>query len=102
LTDIQPLLQRIGSVSFDRYIDIQGHTDDTGSNVLNWRLSSERALSMLQFMEQYELSNAGIRLIAYADTQPLISIDGLTEDRLAAARKANRRISLLIHRRMME
>jgi flagellar motor protein MotB len=99
LAPFLPLFARIARASQRRYVDIQGHTDDTGEPAFNWRLSADRALSMLQFLEQRGLATEGVRLIAYADTRPRRSTEGLGAAALEEARNANRRISLLIHRR---
>ncbi len=46
-----PILDKIINIVKDSsyYINIEGHTDDTGSPDLNWRLSSDRALSVISY-----------------------------------------------------
>ena len=62
----------IASGAVKRHVDINGHTDDTGSSEQNWRLSAERALAMYRYLVSgFDISEAQVRLIAYADSKPV-------------------------------
>lgn len=93
-----PVLNEIIAQSQYRYVDISGYTDNvTGNKVSNWELSSLRALSIQKYLEKNGLNTKNVRLIAYADNQPLVPYQnevGSKEDELI--RELNRRVTIII------
>lgn len=80
--------------SFDGEISVEGHTDSIPINTpqfpSNWELSSDRAISVLRFLEADGTNANRMRAIGYADTKPLQS------NASAAGRAANRRVELVL------
>lgn len=86
------LLQKVSSIVRDidaKNIEVQGHTDTTGSEEINEKLSSERAKRVADYMKtqgiQTSLDSKG-----YASRNPLTN--NLTEDN----RRLNRRVDVVI------
>lgn len=69
---------------------VVGHTDDTGSPSFNWRLSSQRALSVLSIMLKEGMSAQQLSLAGFGQYQPTASND--TPDN----RALNRRTELIL------
>ena len=73
------------------YIEIQGHTDTTGSETYNLKLSGERA----EMVKRYLNMKGGIPLhrmatIAYGETAPV------ADNKTRAGRESNRRVVLVV------
>lgn len=98
--DAFPVLEKMASLfpTLNTKISIEGHTDNlpiaTGSVYKdNWRLSSERSLSVLRyFTETAKLPAAMFKSIAYADTTPVAPNDSV------ANRQKNRRVEIIVLR----
>ena len=96
---VDPVLSAIAEAGSDRFIDIIGHTDDVPfsmRNESNWNLSADRAAALHKYFLSRGMPEDGSRLIAYADTQPLVSIQEKAGSDLEEARSLNRRVSVLI------
>jgi len=80
-------------------LQVDGHTDDVpiraGRYADNWDLSTERALSVVRYLNQQGLPANRLAAAGYGEYQPLDSAD--TED----ARRKNRRIELKITQRVI-
>ncbi|WP_010278643.1 flagellar motor protein MotB [Paenibacillus senegalensis] len=95
-----PILEKLASLfpTLDTHISIEGHTDDiplaTGSYYKdNWRLSSERSLSVLRyFTNEANLPESMFISTAYADTKPVVPN---TSDE---NRQKNRRVEIVVLR----
>ena len=72
------------------YIDVYGHTDSTGSDAYNQRLSEQRAASVASYLESRGVQSARIGTRGYGETQPIASND--TDE----GRAANRRVEIKI------
>ena len=72
------------------YIDVYGHTDSTGSDAYNQRLSEQRASSVASYLESRGVQSARIGTRGYGETQPIASND------TDAGRAANRRVEIKI------
>jgi len=73
------------------FIEIQGHTDDTGSERHNEDLGQRRADSVRRYLSrEHQLPLARMSTISYGDTLPLES----NKDR--SGREANRRVVLVV------
>lgn len=78
-------------------ISIEGHTDDTRTGRKsryrsNWELSSARSISLLKLFRKKGVKSDRLRVIAYADTKPKVSIKKLKGKALKMARAQNRRV----------
>jgi outer membrane protein OmpA-like peptidoglycan-associated protein len=72
-----------------RHILIEGHTDNTGSDLLNKALSVKRANTVAKFLTQQGVDPRRLSLKAYGATRPAVSND----DELGG-REINRRIEI--------
>nr|MDQ2647736.1 OmpA family protein [Myxococcota bacterium] len=79
-----------------RLLEIQGHTDDTGTPELNQRLSQERAAAVRAWLVEHGIDAARLRPVGYGQTRPLA--DNTTE----AGRATNRRVEFRILERKTE
>lgn len=86
-------------VSFpDHLISIQGHSDGRPISPSlqqkypsNWELSTARAASAVQVLNQSGIESDRMQAVGYADTRPLV------EETDAQSRRANRRIEVLLY-----
>ena len=80
-------------------LQVDGHTDDVpiraGRYADNWDLSTERALSVVRFLNEQGLPANRLAAAGYGEYQPLDSAD--SDD----ARRKNRRIEIKITQRVM-
>ena len=88
-----PLLDRVAEVLL-RYshlkLIVAGHTDDTGSDARNERLSLERAGAVKMYLAKKGVYPDSVRVYGYGSSQPLIN------DRTDKARAMNRRVEFRI------
>lgn len=79
---------------FSNRLRVEGHTDNipiqTPRFGSNWALSSARALSVVNMMNQRGIHDSRLRLVAYADTKPVAS------NRSIEGRSKNRRVTVTI------
>lgn len=95
-----PLLDQLAGFipTLSAQISIEGHTDNlpivSGAYFKdNWRLSSERSLSVLRyFTEVHKLPREEFQSVAYADTKPVAAND------TPANRAKNRRVEIVVLR----
>jgi outer membrane protein OmpA-like peptidoglycan-associated protein len=71
-------------------IDVYGHTDSTGSDAFNQRLSEQRAQSVTNYMVSRGVASTRIRWQGYGETQPIA--DNGTD----FGRARNRRVEIKI------
>ena len=72
------------------YLEIQGHTDSTGSDSLNQRLGEERAEAVRRFMNQHGVPLNRMSTISYGKSEPV------ADNRTRAGRSENRRVVLIV------
>ncbi|WP_322964652.1 OmpA family protein [Sphingomonas fuzhouensis] len=72
------------------YIDVYGHTDSTGSDAYNQRLSEQRAVAVADYLASRGVQPARIGTRGFGKSQPIASND--TEE----GRAANRRVEIKI------
>jgi chemotaxis protein MotB len=81
-----------------RPIHVEGHTDDVpihnGAFASNWELSSQRAINVLNALEQHGLARARMSARAFADTRPMPGAGAEAE--LEQQRLANRRVLIRV------
>jgi len=71
-------------------LDIDGHTDSTGSEQYNQQLSEARAVAVGQYLNQRGIDSRRLRIIGYGETRPIA--DNSTE----IGRQQNRRVEIRI------
>ena len=87
-----PILNTVAQVLRDFpdiTIEIQGHTDDRGSDEYNLRLSGERAASVLSYLTQQGISSGRLTARGYGETRPIET------NRTDAGRATNRRVEFV-------
>jgi outer membrane protein OmpA-like peptidoglycan-associated protein len=72
---------------------IEGHTDNTGSNILNKALSIARANAAAKFLTKRGIDPNRLTVKAYGASRPIVSNDDEIE-----GREINRRIEMIIQR----
>src|SRR5579871_1360644 len=72
------------------YLEIQGHTDSTGSKEQNMRLGEERAEAVRLFMNQQGVPLNRMATISYGATSPV------APNRTRAGRAQNRRVVVIV------
>ncbi|MCE9682836.1 OmpA family protein [Halomonas sp. M5N1S15] len=81
--------------NFEGDVSVEGHTDSipiaTAQFPSNWELSSARAIAVLRYLSELDVSTERLRAVGYAETRPLKS------NETAEGRAANRRVELLLH-----
>ena len=70
---------------------IEGHTDNTGSDLLNKALSVKRANTVAKFITRRGVEPTRLALEAYGATRPLVSNDDERE-----GREINRRVEITL------
>jgi peptidoglycan-associated lipoprotein len=82
---------RVKGLTDQYFVEIQGHTDDTGGEKYNEELGQDRADAVRRYLSrQHQLPLARMSTISYGDTLPLES--NKTRD----GRSANRRVVLVV------
>jgi outer membrane protein OmpA-like peptidoglycan-associated protein len=74
----------------DAIIQIEGHTDDSGSERQNALLSKQRAQAVADHLMEREIEAARIRVIGHGEQRPIADND------TAEGRSANRRVEIVI------
>ena len=72
------------------YLEIQGHTDSTGSDAANHRMGEERAEAVRLFMNQHGVPLNRMSTISYGKDDPVAS------NKTRAGRAQNRRVVLIV------
>lgn len=86
-------VQRVADALIDnpgRRVEIEGHTDSTGAENYNLRLSEERAASVRQALVEAGVSSDQISARGYGESYPIATNDS------QAGRQQNRRVELII------
>lgn len=72
------------------YVEIQGHTDATGSKETNYRLGEERAEAVRRYLNEHGVALNRISTISYGADAPA------APNKNRAGRQANRRVVLIV------
>lgn len=94
--DSYPELDRISDTMKENpnlVIEVQGHTDNVGSNESNLKLSQDRAEAVRKYLLSKKIQAARVTSVGYGETKPIATND--TED----GRAQNRRVQLAIVRK---
>ena len=83
--------QKIKGLDKGVYLEIQGHTDDTGGTDYNDQLGQQRAEAVRRYLSrQHKLPLGRISTISYGDTDPVAS------NKTAKGRSQNRRVVIVV------
>jgi outer membrane protein OmpA-like peptidoglycan-associated protein len=74
----------------DIHVEVDGYTDNTGSPLLNERLSQERAASVQSYLTQQGVPASSIAIHGFGEANPIASND------TASGRQQNRRVELVV------
>jgi len=72
------------------YVEVQGHTDATGSSEYNYRLGEERADAVRRYLNQQGVALNRIGSVSYGKDQPAAPND------TRAGRAQNRRVVVIV------
>jgi len=89
-TRLMDLVQKLKSENRNVYLEIQGHTDSTGSAAVNKRLGAERAEAVRLFMNRQGVPLNRLSTISYGQDNPVAP--NLTK----AGRAQNRRVVVVV------
>ncbi|HEY4088898.1 MAG TPA: OmpA family protein, partial [Bryobacteraceae bacterium] len=73
------------------HLTVEGHTDSTGSDDYNQKLSERRADSVLEYLVSNGISSGNIEAHGYGKTRPVATND------TAAGRQQNRRVEMVVN-----
>jgi OOP family OmpA-OmpF porin len=88
-----PTLNRVAELLIQKNFSLKlaGHTDNTGSNALNMRLSKARAESVRTYLVAQGANPSRIEATGYGEEQPIAS------NKTAAGRQKNRRVEFTLY-----
>ena len=89
-TRLMDFVQKLKTENKNVYLEIQGHTDSTGSKALNMRLGGERADAVRLFMNQQGVALNRMSTISYGDTAPI------APNTTKEGRAQNRRVVVIV------
>lgn len=84
-------LARVLNKYKDTNVLVEGHTDNTGSDDYNQKLSEERAGSVANFLKMQNVLGGRITTIGYGESQPV------ADNETASGRQQNRRVEIAIY-----
>lgn len=87
---LQDFVQKLKTDNRNVYVEIQGHTDATGSEAANQRLGEERAEAVRLFMNQQGVALNRMSTISYGSKSPVAS------NKTRAGRAQNRRVVVIV------
>lgn len=73
-----------------RKLRVEGHTDDSGNDAKNLKLSEQRAASVMKFLTDAGIEAERLESQGYGETAPI------TSNKTKAGREANRRVEFMI------
>ena len=90
VTLVRDLLAKLKADNKNVYVEVEGHTDNTGDTKHNYNLGIERAEAVRRFMAAEGIPLHRIGVISYGETMPIG--DNATAD----GRSMNRRVVILV------
>lgn len=84
------IAEALNGATWIHQVQVEGHTDATGSSAYNQRISHERAKAVAEHLTMLGVAPARVTFIGYGETRPIASND------TAEGRAMNRRISFTI------
>jgi len=91
-SEIDQLLAKLKSDNQPVYLEIQGHTDNSGSADFNQRLGAERAEAVRQHLARAGVPLHRMATISYGESAPM------ADNSSAQGRSQNRRVQLVVMR----
>jgi len=89
---LDAFVQRLITENKGVYIEIQGHTDNTGSDVVNQALGQKRAEAVMMYLyKQYRIPLHRMSVVSLGSSMPIA--DNGTRD----GRSQNRRVEILVY-----
>ena len=85
LNDIVDLMNKIPEAN----LEVQGHTDNKGSEKKNLKLSETRAKAVVKYLNKKGIDSSRLRAVGYGSEKPIADNDD------AAGRAQNRRVELV-------
>ena len=79
-------------------LEVQGHTDDVGTDEKNQRLSSDRAEAVVKYLVSKGVEMSRLSAKGYGESVPLADCAALKGARLDACRAKNRRVEFKIEK----
>jgi len=96
----EPLLEDVAYIlnmfPYIKLVEVQGHTDDVGSESSNQKLSDARAGAVKEFLTAQGVAETRLLAIGYGETTPLVP------EKTSAARAENRRVQFIILEQILE
>jgi outer membrane protein OmpA-like peptidoglycan-associated protein len=91
VSEIDQLVQQLKANPNGAFIEIEGHTDNTGSKDLNYRLGMERAETVKRYIyETHQVPLHRINVISYGEEKPI------APNNTRAGRAQNRRVVIKV------
>lgn len=90
IAKLDQFVEKLKSDNKSVYLEIQGHTDSTGSAAYNMRLGQERADAVRLYLNQKGVALNRMNTISYGRTQPAVS------NKTRAGRSKNRRVVIVV------
>ncbi len=87
---LDEFVERLKTDNKNVFIEIQGHTDSTGSSEYNMRLGQERADAVRLYLNQKGVALNRLSTISYGETQPVDS------NKSKDGRSKNRRVVIVV------
>ncbi len=72
------------------YLEVQGHTDSTGGEELNYRLGDRRAEAVRRFLSKQGIALNRMSTISYGEAEPVV------ENKTRSGRAQNRRVVVVV------
>ncbi|NBW81199.1 hypothetical protein EBR21_05540 [bacterium] len=92
-----PILEILKKTDPKYYLSFEGHTDDVGSENLNWALSSARGVALLNKMRELNVSQERMSVAGFGASRPKVPVAGKAGAVLEQARAANRRVVIRVY-----
>ena len=100
---LENILSKIKTVDDIVEVVVEGHTDSTRVRNLaflnNWGLSSARAGSVAQYLEENGVEASSIRPVGFGSSRPLYPETGTNENTLRKNRELNRRVHIVLKKK---
>ena len=87
---IDQMVQQLKTDPKNVYLEIQGHSDNTGAKAVNQRLGEDRANAVRLYLNQQGVALNRMSTISYGDTSPVAS------NKNRAGRAQNRRVVVVV------
>lgn len=89
-TAIDELAERLKADNRNVYVEIQGHTDNVGSEEYNLKLGEKRAEVVRRYLAQKGFALHRISVISYGESEPV------ADNKTREGRSANRRVVIVV------